>query len=466
VLGPNAVGAAHINPGEVQVRIAGSCPSGQYLRGIGADGSVTCETLPPTASAGATCAAGQYLRGLGANGSLVCEALPPIASLGGSCPNGQVLNGIAPDGSVTCRPLLALPVSTTVDDLTDIVGEYSSIAIGADGFPVISHRTNNAALRVTKCGNMACTLGSSLTVTVNEPGVNVGPYTSIAVPADGNPVISYLNATTGALRVTKCLNPHCGAKTSADVDDPANIVGVMSSIAIGTDGLPIISYHDQSAGTLRVTKCGNADCTSGNLTNTVDDPAETVGQYTSIKIGTDGRPVISHFSTTLGALRVTTCGDAACASGNVSTTVDAPGHSVGAYTSLAIGTDGVPVISYQDFSGGLRVTKCGNAACTADNVSTTVDTAASAGTYTSMAIGVNGLPIISHHDVDRGTLRVTSCNNAACTSASTAVVDKPAGVVGAYSSIAIPSDGLPVISHFNTDSSTLRVTKCATTTCQ
>jgi hypothetical protein len=44
------------------------------------------------------------------------------------------------------------------------------------------------------------------------------------------------------------------------VDDPVNRVGQHSSIAIGTDGLPVISYQDQTARTLWVIKCGTRTC--------------------------------------------------------------------------------------------------------------------------------------------------------------------------------------------------------------
>ena len=47
---------------------------------------------------------------------------------------------------------------------------------------------------------------------------------------------------------------------STTVDDPVNRVGRHSSIAIGTDGLPVISYQDQTARTLRVIKCGTRTC--------------------------------------------------------------------------------------------------------------------------------------------------------------------------------------------------------------
>src|SRR3990167_5293503 len=61
------------------------------------------------------------------------------------------------------------------------------------------------------------------------------------------------------------LRPGVTATTSSaslavtEVDNSAS-VGQYSSIAIGTDGLPVISYYDSTNFTLRVTKCGNAAC--------------------------------------------------------------------------------------------------------------------------------------------------------------------------------------------------------------
>jgi hypothetical protein len=116
-----------------------------------------------------------------------------------------------------------------------------------------------------------------------------------------------------------------------------NVVGIDTSIAIGADGLPIVSHRDSTARALRVTHCGTVDCTSGNVSTNVDDPANLVGAYSSIALGADGLPIVSHYGSTAAALRVTHCGNADCTQNNVSTTVDNAG---GAYTSIAIGPDG------------------------------------------------------------------------------------------------------------------------------
>jgi predicted regulator of Ras-like GTPase activity (Roadblock/LC7/MglB family) len=165
-----------------------------------------------------------------------------------------------------------------------------------------------------------------------------------------------------------------------------------------------------------VAQCGNAACTSGNTLTTVDDPANQVGWYTSTAIGTDGLPVISYMDVTANALKVAHCGNAACTSGNTLTTVDDPANPVGYYISTAIGTDGLPVISYMDFTANaLKVAHCGNAACTSGNTLTTVDDPANqVGQYTSIAIGADGLPIISHYDSTAGALKVAKCATRTC----------------------------------------------------
>jgi hypothetical protein len=89
----------------------------------------------------------------------------------------------------------------------------------------------------------------------------VGAYTSIVIGTDGFPVISYRDNTAFSLKVAKCVNAACtGASTLTTIDDPANIVGYYTSIAIGSDGFPVISCQDGTPGTLKVVKCNKDSC--------------------------------------------------------------------------------------------------------------------------------------------------------------------------------------------------------------
>ena len=58
---------------------------------------------------------------------------------------------------------------------------------------------------------------------------------------------------------------------------------------------------------------------------------------------------------------------------------------------------------------------CGNATCNAGNTLTTVDSAGSVGTFTSITIGADGLPVISYSDATNGDLKVAHCSNRYCT---------------------------------------------------
>jgi hypothetical protein len=93
--------------------------------------------------------------------------------------------------------------------------------------------------------------------------------------------------------------------------DTGGDVGVDTSITIGTDGLPVISYYDNTNYDLKVAKCGNSACSSGNTITSVDTGGN-VGLYTSITIGTDGLPVISYYDYTNYNLKVAKCANPFC----------------------------------------------------------------------------------------------------------------------------------------------------------
>ena len=93
--------------------------------------------------------------------------------------------------------------------------------------------------------------------TVDSTG-DVGQYTSITLGADGLPVISYYDVTNGDLKVAKCVNAACTGASTLTTVDSAGFVGLYTSITLGADGLPVISYSDFTNRDLKVAKCGNA----------------------------------------------------------------------------------------------------------------------------------------------------------------------------------------------------------------
>ena len=255
--------------------------------------------------------------------------------------------------------LSRLGFTLTNVDSAGSVGHNTSVTIGADGLPVISYwdATNND-LKVAHCGNAACSASNTLT-TVDSAG-SVGTNTSVTMGTDGLPVISYYDVTNLDLKVAKCGNAACSAGNTLTAVDSAGDVGLYSSITVGTDGLPIVSYYDVTSDDVKVAHCGNAMCNAGNTLITLDN----VGLFSSVTVGIDGLPLIAYWDGTNTSLKVAHCGNAACSNFGTRTTVDNPPGDVGRHTSITVGTDGLPVVSYLDVTNGdLKVAHCSNRFC-------------------------------------------------------------------------------------------------------
>ena len=79
------------------------------------------------------------------------------------------------------------------------------------------------------------------------------------------------------------------------IDDPGEDVGRYTSIAIDADNLPMISYYDQTNGNLKFAQkvAGEEDDTFVWNVYTIDDAANT-GLYTSMILSDDGIPMITY----------------------------------------------------------------------------------------------------------------------------------------------------------------------------
>ncbi|MFK7919946.1 MAG: collagen-like protein [Ilumatobacter sp.] len=349
---------------------------------------------------------------------------------------------------------------TSVDTL-DSVGRFTSTAIGTNGNPIISYQDEtNGNLLVAACDDPAC---STATINVVDPAPDAGRSTSIAIGTDGNPVISYLEEDNFTLQLAACSDPICSAPPTITTVDSTTDAGYDSSIAIGANGNPIISYSDGSLFDLKVAACDNSTCTSSTITTL--DSADQVGSSTSIAIGTDGNPVISYYDSTNSDLKIVTCSDAACLN-STNRTVDSNGR-VGISTSITIAASGNPIISYfDDTEFDLKVAACSDATCTSADI-TTLDDAGIVGLDTSITIGNDDNPIISYYDATNDDLRVAACTDSTCTAATVSTLDTggDGGNVGQWTSIAIGTDGKPVVAYYDGGNEDLKVASCGNATC-
>jgi len=418
---------------------------------------------------------GRIYLGAGQESSIYASANDLILSPSGNVGIGttnpsfklQVAGNIGPNQAPTLNSS-SRTLTTFYND--GLFHRSMSMAIATDGLPIIAVEDYWNYLNIFKCSNLACTSGE-ITSTIYYGSDYNGKAASLAIGTDGLPIISHGNYSNNNLLVTKCHDSDCSSYSNSEISYGGDNIGNATSIAIAPDGLPVISYINFTDGDLMITKCGNNACSSGNTTTQISD-ADNIYLWggTSIVIGTDGLPIISYMEDTgTDTLKVTKCGNAACSSGNTTTQITGGTDNIGNYNSIAIGADGLPIISYQNTTDGdLMVTKCGNAACSSGNTTTQITNADSVGSYTSITIAPDGLPIISYRDTTgTDTLMITKCGNAACSSGNTTtqitngVID-----IGDYSTIAIGTDGLPIVAcNSQNYDLELRVLKCVDPTC-
>lgn len=268
-------------------------------------------------------------------------------------------------------------------------------------------------------------------------------------------------------------------------------VGKFISLVVPPDGRPVMTYL--ADGDLRVLKCGDSRCSASNVITTVDAYTfSDIGSYfasghTSIAFSNEGLPIIAYVAQTyvygttgssLKSLRFIKCGDAACGSGNTLVSLGNVGADSYA-TSIAVSLQGVPIISFIDVANGLttaslKTVACGNTSCSATNATNIVDGSGNVGYFASIAIPGDGLPVISYFDQMNAQIKVAKCTNASCnsgiTKTSIEVLYVPSG--GAGSALLVPLDGRPLIGYgtygrvdYSDPGLQLRLAKCGNTGC-
>jgi uncharacterized repeat protein (TIGR01451 family) len=219
--------------------------------------------------------------------------------------------------------------------------------------------------RQTGCTRAVLTLATVLagsaasaqlaTVTTVDSG-NVGQYTSVAYGTDGLPLISYYDSTGGDLKLARCLDVACASSTKQTLDAIAD-VGRETAIAIGADGFPIVAYLDATNARLKVAHCTNVPCTSWTVRTL--DGVGPAGNELAVAIPPDGRPVVA-VGDGGSVLRIARCVDVVC------TDATATSHAGGGHNAaLTIGGDGLPLFAQDQGwpNGGVVLEHCHDAAC-------------------------------------------------------------------------------------------------------
>ncbi len=233
----------------------------------------------------------------------------------------------------------------------------------------------------------------------------VGQYAALALSASGQPHISYYDGLNGNLKYAYRDNVGWHSETidtgGADTD-----TGLYTSIAVDSNGYSHISYYDITNRDLKYAFEGAA----GWVIETPDSVGD-VGGYTSLALGPDLEPQISYCRLqyessqyVCDALKHAAHGDAGWQV-EIVDEEEYPGDHAGAYNSLVIDGTGQPHISYGAWNGvlGSRL-KYAYQDAEGWHIEV-VGTGSSGFYYTSLSLDGDGYPHISYYDGGRLSVR-------------------------------------------------------------
>ena len=361
------------------------------------------------------------------------------------------------------QPGDALATGTNVITILDQGVSGSSLQLDSLGRPVISYQTEAPTLdlKLIHCGNVNCTAGNSISTVDTGGSIN---QSVLALDASGNPVIAYHEFGGGDLKLLHCDDPNCvGGGESYTTPDTTDDVGDFLDMVLDAVGRPVISYHNETTGDLKLLHCDDVNCAGSEISRTLDSTGD-VGEDTSVVL--DGvNPVISYLDASNVTLKVLHCADPGCSAIKSTHTVTS---GEGAGSSLVLDASGNPVVSYIGSSFDLKILHCNDRHCAPGGDSiVAVDTEGSVGFDSSLVLDASGNPVMSYLEtIPNFDLKVAHCGNADCSNGN--VLARPDSVAdtGFGSSLALDSEGFPVIAYTEgVLPGFLKLIHCGTATC-
>ncbi|MGE0880693.1 MAG: hypothetical protein AB7L13_13935 [Acidimicrobiia bacterium] len=339
---------------------------------------------------------------------------------------------------------------TTIDsDVTS--GVHVAMTTGRDGLPLISYAKMSLtnAIRTAHCRDTACTTATVTSdIGLDQPGLP----TSVAIGADGLPLVAYDFPDAGFVMLRRCAAIDC-----SDTPTAGAISGVDGhpTIALATDGGPVIAVHT-ATGQLQYLHCPNMSCSVTTVFGSISAPNTT--KLLDLVIGADGLALITSPAPG-GGQAIVHCLDIDCVSSEYAVIETAVSD-----VSITVGADDLPVLAYFDGPRSkLVVVKCSEPSCTT-RTSSEIAHITFAPVGTSIAIGSDNLPVISYYD-GVGSLLVAHCDDQACTAATNTVVTTASSFTGIRTAMTIGADGFPLIA-FSDASDHLAVVHCTNVFCQ
>ena len=230
---------------------------------ITTNGLIAADTAFLQRRTAAPCALGSFITGIAADGTPNC-ATPPSGA-GGTVTNAATGNGLT-GGPITATGTIALANTQKLPSVpcaTHQIAKWRGTAWACTASqPAFPATCLDGRLLKLEAG--AIVWSAAPQTFVNADGIagrQVGRHPSVAIPegGDGQPVISYFDATNSGFKVAKRGNAACSAgNTVCTMDGPS--LGQGTAIAVPADGVLFVAYYDVANTHLKTIKGSNAGC--------------------------------------------------------------------------------------------------------------------------------------------------------------------------------------------------------------
>ncbi len=383
----------------------------------------------------------------------------------GSCSPGATIQSVNTDGSVSCEPHDTLPLYSMIDH--GVVGGGHDVAMAPNGLPfILSYMVDQ--IDAVACHDIQCsqmTLSSSVPV----PGASWSLGIAMAFGVDGLPAFTVWDSTSGlpffghcddslctaitmlplvpqafpaagqvdmdmtmgvdglpmiagvdssnTLFMAHCLDPFCGAATTAPVAPP---VSGRPSITITGDGLPMAAYTDVATGQLGTTVCTDYFCAGAVLS--VAHPTAPSAVLPAMTTGADGFGSIAYIDTSIPSIRYAKCNSGSCMSVTTNHIWGVTLPFLLSPPSIVTGSDELPLIGFYDDTSlpgpppanpGFFTAHCADQLCT--NTTTFQQAVGSYdGWRSALTVGTDGMPFVVYEISATTTTMAMHCSNRLC----------------------------------------------------
>lgn len=313
------------------------------------------------------------------------------------------------------------------------------LVVPASGLPFVAFQ-DGPAIKAMACADSACTAAASVSTLATLTASRI----RVAIGSDGLPVVS-ISIVNNGLRFVKCQNAACSLATTAILES-VNLGNTDHALAIPPDGRPLIAYLDANNQDLLYVRCGDGACADANKFAAIDTTGTSLRAPSIALVG--GLPQMAYQN---AGLRLATCASLDCSDG-ISFKTLSPEPPIS--TAVLAGRDGAALIAYEADAAvdSLRLAKCSDVACTVVSV-LTLDKATSVGVGTGVQMrqGADGLPVISYFDRQFGTVKLARCSKQDCSASTLTTVHAPATNVLAngntQAALAISAHGTPLLAY-------------------